>query len=90
MKYLLIEIDDDFAGDITDVACDLADFLSDSALTAQVIYPIDKQVATLLLNDAEAFTASVTMNLCSLCGEPQYRTPSGDVCKNGHGGADPL
>ena len=25
--------------------------------------------------------------LCSVCGEPQMYTPSGIVCKNGHGGA---
>lgn len=25
--------------------------------------------------------------LCSVCGEPQFNTPSGDVCKKGHGGA---
>jgi len=24
---------------------------------------------------------------CPVCGEPQYKTPSGDCCKNGHGGA---
>lgn len=24
--------------------------------------------------------------VCSVCGEPQYDTPSGTVCKNGHGG----
>jgi len=24
---------------------------------------------------------------CSECGEPQYATPSGNCCKNGHGGA---
>lgn len=24
---------------------------------------------------------------CSECGEPQFRTPSGDTCKNGHGGS---
>jgi len=26
---------------------------------------------------------------CSVCGEDQTRTPSGDVCKNGHGGVMP-
>lgn len=26
---------------------------------------------------------------CSVCGEPQFNTPSGDTCKNGHGGAPP-
>jgi hypothetical protein len=25
--------------------------------------------------------------LCSVCGEPQYWTASGNTCKNGHGGA---
>ena len=27
--------------------------------------------------------------LCSDCGEPQFQTDSGPVCKNGHGGAPP-
>lgn len=26
---------------------------------------------------------------CSVCGEPQFMSPSGVTCKNGHGGADP-
>lgn len=27
---------------------------------------------------------------CSVCKEPQFESPSGDVCKNAHGGAEPL
>ena len=27
---------------------------------------------------------------CSICGEPQYETPSGATCKNRHGGADGI
>jgi hypothetical protein len=27
---------------------------------------------------------------CSVCREPQYKSYGGNVCKNGHGGADPL
>ncbi len=27
---------------------------------------------------------------CSVCGLPQYTTPSGDTCNNGHGGAPPA
>jgi hypothetical protein len=27
---------------------------------------------------------------CSVCGEPQYKTPHGVTCVNGHGGAPPL
>jgi hypothetical protein len=27
---------------------------------------------------------------CSVCGEQRYKTPSGNVCANGHGGAPPL
>lgn len=27
---------------------------------------------------------------CAVCGEPQYATPSGALCKNGHGGARAL
>jgi hypothetical protein len=26
--------------------------------------------------------------VCSICGEPQFETPSGASCKNGHGGAE--
>jgi hypothetical protein len=33
---------------------------------------------------------SLTGTRCSVCNEPQYKTPGGDVCKNGHGGAPPL
>ena len=35
-------------------------------------------------------TLPKTGTTCSVCGEPQYRTPSGDCCKNGHGGASPV
>jgi hypothetical protein len=27
---------------------------------------------------------------CSACGEPQFRTPHGECCRNGHGGAEPA
>ena len=30
-----------------------------------------------------------TRTKCSVCKEPQFDTPSGITCKNGHGGADP-
>lgn len=37
-------------------------------------------------------TRSIVLNseqtYCSLCGKPQYETPSGITCSNGHGGAD--
>lgn len=32
----------------------------------------------------------LTGTRCSVCREPQFETPSGDLCKNGHGGAPPL
>lgn len=32
----------------------------------------------------------LTGTLCSECREPQFETPSGATCVNGHGGADPL
>ena len=31
-----------------------------------------------------------TGRLCSVCGRPQYDSPSGDVCDEGHGGAESL
>lgn len=27
---------------------------------------------------------------CSVCGCPQFSSPSGDTCENGHGGAPPM
>lgn len=37
-------------------------------------------------------TGSIVLNseqkYCSVCGQPQYETPSGITCSNGHGGAD--
>ncbi len=33
---------------------------------------------------------ALTGFLCSVCGEPQFKTPSGDTCKNGHTGAQPF
>jgi hypothetical protein len=27
---------------------------------------------------------------CAVCGDPQFETPGGVTCKNGHGGADPI
>lgn len=33
---------------------------------------------------------NLTGDKCSVCGEPQFNTPSGVCCKNGHGGADPA
>jgi len=32
------------------------------------------------------FTAPIELH-CSVCGEPQFKTPGGMTCKNGHGGA---
>ena len=32
----------------------------------------------------------LTGTKCSVCGEPQFKTLSGDCCKNGHGGAPPI
>lgn len=38
------------------------------------------------------FNAADSVNrkerMCSACGEPQFMTPSGVTCPNGHGGAD--
>ena len=34
--------------------------------------------------------AVVTIHRCSECNEPQFQTPSGLTCENGHGGADSV
>jgi hypothetical protein len=44
-------------------------------------------VPELLKPHEEAFKHVGTR--CSICLEPQYKTPSGVTCKNGHGGAPP-
>jgi len=31
---------------------------------------------------------NITFSKCSICGEPQFHTPSGVTCLNGHGGAN--
>jgi len=28
--------------------------------------------------------------ICSICGKPQFDSPSGTVCENGHGGVEGL
>ena len=42
----------------------------------------------LLQKPLESFPLAGTR--CSVCREPQYQSPSGLTCPNGHGGADPL
>jgi hypothetical protein len=44
------------------------------------------QLDTRVLLDTDI---GVTQN-CSVCGLPQYNSPSGMTCLNGHGGAEPL
>ena len=41
-------------------------------------------------NQAVGRAKRATGTNCSVCGLPQYTTPSGDVCDNGHGGAPPA
>jgi len=38
----------------------------------------------------EAISDPEPVGTCSVCGEPQYWTPSGKVCVNGHGGAPSI
>ena len=40
--------------------------------------------------DGAAFVSGPTGTRCSVCKEPQFTTPGGPSCKNGHGGADAL
>jgi hypothetical protein len=37
-------------------------------------------------DDLDGEEEEYTGTLCSVCGEPQYESPSGVVCENGHGG----
>lgn len=61
---------------------------------------LPSSVVTDILNDAlrHAVEADAVINgdglspttKCSVCGEDQFWTPSGDSCKNGHGSAEPA
>lgn len=42
------------------------------------------------LTEHEAASDPTVADLCGLCGKPQFSTPSGVVCENGHGGAEPA
>lgn len=33
---------------------------------------------------------SAKKRICSVCNQPQFQSPGGWVCENGHGGAEPL
>ena len=41
-------------------------------------------------NEQVDFEAEYTGTNCSICGEPQFTSPSGITCENGHGGAEPA
>lgn len=40
-------------------------------------------------SNVDCYENDIRPLLCSDCGEPQMHTPSGPVCRNGHGGATP-
>ena len=41
-------------------------------------------------NEAGLLAVKEEGGLCSVCEKPQYETPSGATCENGHGGAPTL
>ena len=38
----------------------------------------------------KTFQSMIEASLCSVCNEPQFETPHGTTCKNGHGGAESV
>jgi hypothetical protein len=42
------------------------------------------------VNPPEPAERKLTGTACSVCNEPQFETPGGDCCANGHGGAAPV
>ena len=48
------------------------------------------QLATRVAEHVAAMRSKNAKTLCSLCREPQFETPSGITCKNGHGGAPSI
>ena len=52
-----------------------------------VKFSIPVQVDDVAYGDTEATDPQYTGLLCTVCDEPQFSSPGGRTCKNGHGGA---
>lgn len=52
--------------------------------TAKDVNPVEEE------SEQIDFEAEYTGTNCSICGEPQFTSPSGITCENGHGGAEPA
>lgn len=55
-----------------------------------VVVAIDDEDDEPVFIDPDGAVFPLIGSMCSKCGEPQYTTPSGDTCSNGHGGAAAL
>jgi hypothetical protein len=57
---------------------------------APVPAPVPDKPPVITQETIQQASLDLTGDKCSICGEPQFNTPSGVCCKNGHGGADPA
>lgn len=51
---------------------------------------LSEYLRRLQIHAIEERVLTTTNKRCAECGEPQFDTPSGLTCKNGHGGADSI
>lgn len=65
------------------------DFKARSGDTIRIIGPYDWDSIP-ELGKRKSSEGKPTGTKCSVCGEPQFMTVHGEVCKNGHGGAPPM
>lgn len=65
-----------------------------SGPTVSDVFEIKKENGSSIVHLKEDYPEELATEkfgtICSICGEPQFDTPSGPTCKNGHGGADGI
>lgn len=81
MPILQVHVDDKTHARLTQAATELGRTVMDLAEAA---------VAEAALDYDRHRPRALTVTFCSICREPQFNTPAGITCKNGHGGAEPL
>lgn len=65
-----------------------ANEIAEAAAEAEI--PDSKLEALLCALETNTARIPTAVPLCSICRSPQFNTPHGLVCKNGHGGVESL
>ena len=71
-------------------ACDINFDERKNPTSQDLFFNSDTKVSTILPGGMGSGKKSMPIRHCSVCNELQFDTPSGPVCKNGHGGADSI